>query len=51
MVVCVFCIAKLREVCVYSACLLSLCLYVALGSHSEAYYLLAWDVACHFKPN
>ena len=37
--------------CVYSACLLSLHLYLALGTHSEVYHLLVWDVACHFKPN
>ena len=36
---------------VYNSCLLSLRVYLALGTHSEAHHLLAWGIASHFKPN
>ena len=36
--------------CVYSAYLLALRLHLALGTHSEANPLLAWDIASPFKP-
>ena len=49
--VCVCVVEQNYVRCVHSACLLSLPLYLALGTHSEANHLLMWDVAFHFKPN